>query len=71
MKKVRNNTWAQCIPYLVITRKNIPAISKPVKDAERKVEGVKKKSIDCEMGYDIIEDIKTTKANISLFEMSQ
>ena len=44
-------------------------IGKPVKDAERKVEGAKKNSTNCEMGYDIIEDIKKTKANISLFEM--
>ena len=69
LKKVRNNTQTQIIPDLVITRKNTPTIGKPVKEAERKVEGVKKNSIDCEMGYDIIEDIKKTKANISLFEM--
>ena len=69
MKKVRNNTQTQLIPDLVITRNNNPIVSKTVKDAERKVEGVKKNSIDCVMGYDIIEDIKKTKANISLFEM--
>ena len=30
---------------------------------------IKKSSTKCEMGYDIIEDIKKTKENISLFEM--
>jgi len=54
---------------LVITRHNTPTVSKPVKNVERKVEGVKKNSKDYAMGYDIIEDIKKTKANISLFEM--
>ena len=41
----------------------------PVKSAENKVENVKKNSTEHEMGYDTIEDIKNTKANISLFEM--
>ena len=40
----------------------------PTKSTENKVENVKKKSIEHEMGYDIVEDIKKTKANISLFE---
>ena len=66
MKKVRNNTQIQLIPDLVITRQNAPTVSKTVKDAERKVEGVKKNSTNCEMGYDIIEDIKKTNANISV-----
>ena len=29
----------------------------------------KKRSIEHDMGYDIVEEIKKTKANISLFEM--
>ena len=41
----------------------------PVKSLENKVENVKKNSTEHEMGYDIIEDIKKTKENISLFEM--
>ena len=36
---------------------------------ENKVENVKKNSTEHEMGYDIVEDIKKTKENISLFEM--
>ena len=40
-----------------------------MKDIEIKVEGVKKILADYEMGYDIIEDTKKTKANIYLFKM--
>ena len=69
MKKVRNNTQTQPIPDLVITRQNVPTISKIMNNTKIKVEGVKKIPTDYEMGYDIIEDIKKTKANISLFEM--
>ena len=69
MKKIRNNTQTLHVPDLVITRKNTPTISKPMKDAENKVESIKKSSTKCEMGYDIIEDNKKTKENISLFEM--
>ena len=69
MKKIRNNTQTLPVPDLVITRQNAPTISKPVKAAENKVESLKKISTECEMGYVIIEDIKKTKENISLFEM--
>ena len=69
MKKIRNNTQTPPVPNLVITRKNSPSISKSIKTTENNVESVKKISIECEMGYDIIEDIKKTKANISLFKM--
>ena len=41
----------------------------PVKSSENKVGNVKRSSAEHEMGYDIVEDIKKTKANISLFEM--
>ena len=41
----------------------------PVKSTENKVENVKKNSTEHETGYDIVEDIKKAKANISLFEM--
>ena len=37
MKKVRNNTQTQLITNLVITRKNVPTVSKPIKDVESKV----------------------------------
>ena len=41
----------------------------PMKFVYKKVENVKKNSTEHEMGYDIIDDIKKTKENISLFEM--
>ena len=41
----------------------------PVKSTENKVENIKKNSNEHEMGYDIVEDIKKAKENISLFEM--
>ena len=45
-------------------------MSKPVNVVEKKVENNKKGPAECDMGYDIIEDIKKTKANVSLFEIS-
>ena len=41
----------------------------PLKSTENKAENVKKNSTKHELGYDIVEDIKKAKANISLFEM--
>ena len=69
LKKVKNNNQTPIILEIVITKKSVPTVSKPINNTERKVEGASKNSTDCEMGYDIIEDIKKTKANISLFEM--
>ena len=40
-----------------------------VKPIEDKAENVKKNLKTPEMGYDILEDIKNAKVNISLFEM--
>ena len=41
----------------------------PDKPIEDKFDNVKKNLKTPEMGYDIVEDIKKAKANISLFEM--
>ena len=69
MKKINSNTQTPPIPDIVITRQKAPAVSKPVKVTKSKVEINKKSSAEGDMGYDIIEDMKKTKANISLFEM--
>ena len=70
MNKISSNTQTPPILDLVITRKDSPAISKPMKVAESKMETNKKIfSTDDEMGNDIIEDSKETKENISFFEM--
>ena len=69
MKKISSNTQTSPIPDLVITRKKALAVSNLVKVEKSKVESNKRSSAEGDMGYDIIEDIKKTKANISLFEM--
>ena len=69
MKKFSSNTQTPPIPDLVITRQEAPAVSKNVNIAGSNIETNKKSSTDGDMGYDIVEDIKKTKANISLFEM--
>ena len=40
-----------------------------VKPVEEKIDNVKKNLKEHDMGYDIAEDIKKAKENISLFEM--
>ena len=69
MKKIKNNTWTVNIPEFFIMDQKPKIVSMPVKSAENKVENVKKNSTEHETGYDIIEYIKKSKANISLFEM--
>ena len=69
MKKVNSNTQNLAIPDLVIARQEDPVVSNPMKVAESKMKTNKKSSIDGDMGYEIIEDIKKSKENISLFEM--
>ena len=67
MKNIKNNTQTINISYFFITSQNPKVVNMPVKSAENKVENVKKNSTEHEMGYDIVEDIKNTRANISLF----
>ena len=69
MKKHNNNIQTPPIPNLVITRQKATVVSNPVNVVENKIQSHKKNPAKCDMGYDIIEDIKKTKANISLFEM--
>ena len=53
MKKINSNSQTPHIPDLVIRRKKSPAVSKPVKVTESKVEISKKNSVEGDMGYDI------------------
>ena len=69
MKKIKNNTPTVNIPEFVISSQSPKKSNMPVKSIENKVENVKKNSSEREMGDDIVEDIKKSKANISLFEM--
>ena len=41
----------------------------PIKPIEEKTDDVKKNLKEHKMEYDIVEDIKRAKANVSLFEM--
>ena len=44
-------------------------INMPIKPIEDKINNVKKNLKESEMGYDIVEDIKKDKENISLYKM--
>ena len=67
MKRYAKNTQIPPTLDLVITKQKTPLVSKSV--VENKSDNNKKNSIEPDMGYEIIEDIKKTKANVSLFDM--
>ena len=69
MRKIKNNSQKVNLPEFVITSQNPKKVNIPMNSTENKVENVKKNNNEHEMGYDIVEDIKKTKENISLFEM--
>ena len=69
MKKIRKNNTADKIPEFTITSQDPKRINMHVKPIKDKVDNVKKNLKTTEMGYDIVEDIKKAKANISIFEM--
>ena len=66
--KKKNNTTDK-IPEFTITSQDPKRINMHDKPVEDKFDDVKKNLKTPEMGYDIVEDIKKAKANISLFEM--
>ena len=69
MNKISSNTQTPPKFDMITTKDKVIAVSKLVKVAESKTESNKKGPIEYDMGYDIVEDIKKTKANISLFEL--
>ena len=69
MKKINSSTQTPPKSDLVSFKEKVTAVIKPINVLENKIESNKKSPIECDMGYDIIEDNKKTKANISLFEM--
>ena len=69
MKKISSNTQTPPKSNLVTFEEKFATVIKPVNVVENKAESNKKSPAECDMGYDIIEDIKKTKENISLFEM--
>ena len=73
MKKISSNTqiWPKydLVTLWINKKEKVTTIIKLVNSVENRVESNKKSPTECDMGYDIIEDIKKTKENISLFEM--
>ena len=69
VKKIQKSTTIDKIPEFTITSQNPKQINMPVKSIEEKTDDVKKNLKEHKMEYDIVEDIKRAKENISLFEM--
>ena len=69
IKKIHKNTETVKIPEFSISSQDPKKINTPLKPVEVNIDNVKNNLKEPEMGYDIVEDIKKSKANISLFEM--
>ena len=69
MKKILSTTQTTPKSNLVNIKETNPVINKPVNTMVNKTDGTKKGLVEHDMGYDIVEDIKKTKGNISLFEL--
>ena len=69
MKKIKNNTSTVKIPKFFISIQDPKKFNTPIKPTQDKTENVKKNLKEHAMRYDVVEDIKKDKANISLFEM--
>ena len=69
MKKIIGTTQTQHKENLENIEKTSPMINKHVKTIANKPEGTKNEIEEYNMGYDIVEDIKKNKENISLFEL--
>ena len=65
MKKIISTTQMEHKVNPENIKETNPIINKSVKTMINKIESIK----EYNMGYDIVEDIKKTKANISLFEL--
>ena len=69
MKKRQKNNTDDKIPEFTITGQDPKQIDMPVKPVAEKSDNVKKNLEEHKMEYNIVEDIKRAKSNISLFEM--
>ena len=69
VKKFQNNSSANKIPAFTITNRNPRQINMPTKPNEENINNVKPNLTGHKMDYDIVEDIKKVRENISLFEM--
>ena len=64
MKKIISTTQTTSKSIPVNIKEINPTISKPVKTMVNRTKCTKKGLVEYVMGYDIVEDIKKTKANI-------
>ena len=69
VKKIQKSTTVDKIPEFTITSQNTKKINMHVKPVEEKIDNVKKNLEEHKMEYNIVEDIKMAKENISLLEM--
>ena len=69
IKKFQKNTSANKIPEFTTTSQNPRQINRPTRPIEEKINKVKTHLTEHKMDYDIVEDIKRVRENISLFEM--
>ena len=69
VKKFQNNSSADKIPEFTITSQDPRRNDTFAKPNEEKMNVDKPHPTEPQMDYDIVEDIKKVKANISLFEM--
>ena len=69
VKKFQKSTTANKILEFTITSQDPKQINMPVKPVVEKSDNIKKHLEEHKMEYDIVEDIKRAKANISMFEM--
>ena len=69
IKKIQKSTTTDKMLDFTITSQDPKQINMPINPIEEKTDDVKKNLKEHKMEYDIVEDIKRAKANISLFEM--
>ena len=70
MKNIASKNQNPLIPEKVIAKQKAQTISKETKVVENNSNNNnKKRSVEPNMGYDIVEDIKKTKESVLLFEM--
>ena len=69
IKKIHKSTIADKILEFNITSQNPKKINMPVKHVEENIDNVKNNLKEHKMEYNIVENIRRAKANISLFEM--
>ena len=69
MKNIKNNNSTVKIPKFSISSQDPKKLNTHVHPTGSKTDNVKKNLKEQEMRYDVVEDIKKVKVNISLFEM--